>query len=88
MTSHASVRSTFNYTRDTGVTPEIYFYEPLPGTQTHQPGDDPREMPVHDGWDRGEVLFAEPRGLCAARIPLLVSGLGQRRRDRRGFMAR
>ena len=28
MTSGEIVKSIFNYTRDTGVEPEIYFYEP------------------------------------------------------------
>jgi hypothetical protein len=64
MTSQDSVRSTFNYTRDTGVTPEIYFYEPLPGTQTHQPGDDPREMTVHDGWDRARSFSLNREGFA------------------------
>jgi hypothetical protein len=64
MTSQASVRSTFNYTRDTGVTPEIYFYEPPPGTQTHQPGDDPREMTVHDGWDRARSFSLNREGFA------------------------
>jgi hypothetical protein len=44
------IRSTFNYTRDTGVIPEVYFYEPPPGTVIRDPGDDPHEMSVRDGW--------------------------------------
>ena len=64
MTSQASVRSTFNYTRDTGVTPEIYFYEPLPGSETHRPGDDPREMTVHDGWDRAKSFSLNREGFA------------------------
>ena len=36
------VRSIFNYTRDDGVAPEIYFYDPPTGTQARAPGDDPR----------------------------------------------
>ena len=32
MTVPTTIKSTFNYTRDTGVAPEIYFYEPPPGT--------------------------------------------------------
>jgi hypothetical protein len=42
MTSGGTVRSIFNYTRDTGVTPEIYFYEPPHGAEPREPGDDPR----------------------------------------------
>src|SRR5215469_11231912 len=47
-----SVRSTFNYTRDTGVMPEVYFYEPPAGTPIRDPGDDPHEMLVLNGWGR------------------------------------
>ena len=46
------VRSTFNYTRDDGVAPEIWFYEPPPGTDARAPGDDPRGMPIEDAWPR------------------------------------
>ena len=42
MTSAGTVRSIFNYTRDTGVEPEIYFYEPPHGAEPREPGDDPR----------------------------------------------
>jgi hypothetical protein len=38
------------HTRDTGVTSEVYFYEQPPGTVIRDPGDDPHEMPVRDGW--------------------------------------
>ena len=33
MTSAGTVRSIFNYTRDAGVEPEIYFYEPPHGAR-------------------------------------------------------
>src|SRR2546422_4291708 len=58
------VRSTFNYTRDTGVAPEIYFYEPPPGTQTRVPGNDPRDMPVHDAWPRAEAFSLDAEGFA------------------------
>ncbi len=32
MTGQTDVKTTLNYTRDTGVEPEVYFYEPPPGT--------------------------------------------------------
>ena len=62
MTSQASVKSTFNYTRDTGVEPEIYFYEPPAGTAWREAGDDPREMPVYDGWDRAASFSLDREG--------------------------
>jgi len=64
-----SVRSTFNYTRDTGVMPEVYFYEPPPGTPIRDPGDDPHEMPVLNGWDRVNEFSLDRDGfaLCEFR---------------------
>lgn len=64
MTSDATVRAVFNYTRDTGVAPEIYFYEPPPGTVTRLPGDDPQEMAVHDGWDRATSCSLDREGFA------------------------
>ena len=62
MTSGGTVRSIFNYTRDTGVEPEIYFYEPPDGTKPHLPGDDPHEMTVHNGWDRASLFSPDREG--------------------------
>lgn len=44
----AATQASFNYTRDDGVPPEIWFYDPPAGTALHAPGDDPRTMAVHD----------------------------------------
>ena len=76
MTGQVTVKSTFRYTRDTGVAPEVYFYEPPAGTTWRESGDDPREVTVHNGWESGQVVFARPRGLCAARISHAVYGMG------------
>jgi hypothetical protein len=62
MTSLTTVRSTFNYTRDTGIEPEIYFYDPPPGTSVRTPGDDPHEMTVHDGWGRVTSFSVDREG--------------------------
>jgi hypothetical protein len=64
MTSPTTVRSTFNYTRDTGIEPEIYFYDPPPGTSVRLPGDDPHEMTVHDGWDRVTSFSVDREGFA------------------------
>jgi hypothetical protein len=58
------IRSSFNYTRDDGSVPEIYFYEPPPGTIAHPPGNDPREMPIHDGWARAEGFSLDREGFA------------------------
>jgi len=57
-------RATFNYTRDSGAVPEIYFYEPPPGTVAHPPGDDPQEMLVHDGWSRAGAFSLDREGFA------------------------
>ncbi len=43
------VRAIFNYTKDVDGLTEIYFYESEKAKDVHHPGDDPREMVVHDG---------------------------------------
>jgi hypothetical protein len=64
MGSETSVKSTFNYTRDTGVVPEVYFYEPPQGTEMRSPGDDPHEMTVHDGWGRATAFSVDREGFA------------------------
>jgi hypothetical protein len=64
MTSEKTVRSIFKYTRDTGVAPEIYFYERPPGVVARPPGDDPREMAVHDGWGRAAGFSLDREGFA------------------------
>jgi hypothetical protein len=64
MASQATTRSVFNYTRDTGVAPEVYFYEPPPGTDARPPGDDPHEMAVHDGWGRANTFSLDREGFA------------------------
>ena len=58
------IRATFNYTRDSGAVPEIYFYEPPPGTVAHPPGDDPHEMPIHDGWSLAGAFSLDREGFA------------------------
>jgi hypothetical protein len=64
MTSGETVKSIFNYTSDTDVEPEIYFYEPPYGTEPGLPGDDPREMTVHNGWDRAALFSPDREGFA------------------------
>jgi hypothetical protein len=64
MKSGMTVSATFNYTRDTGVAPEIYFYEAPPGTMARGPGDDPREMAVLSGWDRAPSFALDREGFA------------------------
>jgi hypothetical protein len=64
MTGQIDVKSTLNYTRDTGVTPEVYFYEPPAGTQWRASGDDPHEMTMHDGWQRAKSFALDREGFA------------------------
>jgi hypothetical protein len=57
-----TVHATFNYTRDNGVMPEVYFYEPPPGTKIRDPGDDPHEMAVVNGWDHANRFSLDREG--------------------------
>ena len=59
-----SVRSTFNYTLDDGSVPEVYFYEPPPGTVVHPPGTDPHEMEITDGWSRAGTFSLDREGFA------------------------
>lgn len=62
------VKSTFRYTRDTGVAPEVYFYEPPAGTTWRESGDDPREVTVHDGWDRAKSFSVDREGFALREL--------------------
>lgn len=67
--TESSVRSTFNYTRDDGSVPEIYFYEPDPGTITSAPGNDPHEMSIFDGWPRASGFSLDREGFELKACP-------------------
>jgi len=69
MAAEARVRATFNYTRDTGTPPEVYFYEPPPGTPIRPPGDDPHDMPVHDGWPHAGGFSLDRQGFALRDFP-------------------
>jgi len=58
------VKSMLNYTRDTGVAPEVYFYEPPAGTTWRTSGDDPHEMTIHDGWERAKSFSVDREGFA------------------------
>ena len=64
MQAEKSVRGTFNYTLDDGKLPEVYFYDPPPGTVVHPPGNDPHEMEVADGWSRAEAFSLDREGFA------------------------
>ncbi len=62
MNSTSSVRAIFNYTQDVDQLTEIYFYECDAAKNIHEPGDDPHEMPVTDGWHRADKFSIDREG--------------------------
>lgn len=64
MQERPAVHGSFNYTLDNGIVPEIYFYDPGPDVKAHEPGDDPREMPVFDGWPRVDDFSLDREGFA------------------------
>jgi hypothetical protein len=64
MQRDSSVRTTLNYTADDGTVPEVYFYEPPPGTVVKAPGDDPHEMEIADGWSRANNFSLDCEGFA------------------------
>lgn len=64
MQAQKSVRGTFNYTLGDGNVPEVYFYEPPPGTVIHSPGNDPHEMQVLDGWSHAQTFSLDREGFA------------------------
>jgi hypothetical protein len=67
-TMNQDTHAGFNYTRDTGVQPEIYFYDAPPGAQARPPGDDPHQMAVHDGRSRAASFSLDTEGFALREI--------------------
>ena len=64
MEQSPSVRATLNYTLDNGKLPEVYFYDPPPGTAVHAPGDDTQEVSIHDAWDKAGDFEVDREGFA------------------------
>lgn len=63
-TMAADTRANFNYTVDTGVSPEVYFYDTPLSAQARAPGDDPHEMAIRDGWSRASSFSLDREGFA------------------------
>jgi hypothetical protein len=68
MEHNGFVLAMLNYTADNGTEPEVYFYEPPPGTLVRPPGDDPREMQILDGWSRANTFSVDREGFVLAEF--------------------
>lgn len=60
--SEKQVRANFNYTKDVDELTELYFYEDEKAKGIHEPGDDPHEMAVTDGWYRADSFSYDKEG--------------------------
>jgi hypothetical protein len=61
--SHTQVHSTLNYTKN--LEPkltELYFYESLAAKDIHEPGDDPHEVTIYDGWHLAKEFSIDKQG--------------------------
>ena len=63
-----SVRANFVYTKNTEQRTELYFYDTDEAKGIHEPGDDPREMEVHDGWDRVKEFTLDKSGFSVQKF--------------------
>jgi glutathione S-transferase len=60
---YTQVHSTLNYTKD--LSPkltEVYFYETPAAKNIHEPGDDPHDVAVHDGWHLAKEFSIDKQG--------------------------
>jgi len=64
MNQPIDVRASFNYTSDTGVAPQIYFYATPEAAAARAPGGDARKMAVHDGWSRAASFSLDREGFA------------------------
>jgi glutathione S-transferase len=62
MIAQTEVRSTFNYTKEVDKLTELYFYDCEAAKDIHEPGDDPHEMSVTDGWYRADSFSVDKEG--------------------------
>lgn len=61
--SGASVIATLNYTKDTDPQlTELYFYETPKASGIHEPGDDARQVEIHDGWSKAKEFTLDKNG--------------------------
>ncbi len=63
MNCHPQVHSTLNYTKnlDPKLT-ELYFYESQVAKNIHEPGDDPHDVTIYDGWHLAKEFSIDKQG--------------------------
>ena len=59
----STVQSTLNYTKDLdSKKTELYFFDSEAAKDIHLPGDDPRDVTIHDGWYRAKEFSIDKEG--------------------------
>ena len=65
MNNHPEVHSTLNYTKDLkSKLTELYFYETPAAQNIHEPGDDPHEVSIYDGWSMAKEFSIDKQGFA------------------------
>ncbi len=57
-----ALRATMFYTADNGRPPDYFFYDPGPEHVPNPPGNDPREVLIHDAWNEAGRLSLDREG--------------------------
>lgn len=55
---------TLNYSKETDKLTELYFYDHPEAEKAHEPGDDPYEVKIHDGWDKVDDFQLDKNGFA------------------------
>ncbi|KAK5449491.1 hypothetical protein LTS15_008566 [Exophiala xenobiotica] len=62
------VRANLNYTKNVDRLTELYFYDDEKANYIHEPGDDPHEMAVTDGWSRADEFSVDKEGFSLHKL--------------------
>ncbi len=82
-----SVRSKLNYTLDNGLVPEYYFYQPAADVVVNPPGNDTREVEIHNGWDQAAQFSVDREGFMLRPCPIAFDCWGDDHAVRKDFFA-
>ncbi|KIV78638.1 hypothetical protein PV11_06271 [Exophiala sideris] len=63
-----TVNANFNYTKDVDKRTELYFYDSDAAKDIHEPGGDPHELAVTDGWSRADSFSVDKEGFSLHQI--------------------
>lgn len=68
MATGKKVLANFNYTKNVERRTELYFYEDEAAKDIHEPGDDPHQMTVTDGWYRADSFSVDKEGFSIHQL--------------------